>query len=686
MKHFALLLFWTVAVSACDLADKYTLRNEVISYMSDPNQHPCGSIDNWDVSRIQDLSFVFYNMSTFNGNISNWDTSRVTNMNQTFARAASFNRNISTWDTSSVTNMYGTFAFADSFNGNISTWDTSKVTNMNGIFWSSSSFNGDLSTWDTSRTTDLSWSFGLATSFNGNISTWDTSRVTIMLGTFLLATSFNGDLSTWDTSRVTTMTNIFDSASSFNGDISTWDTSKTTDLSWSFYNAISFTGRSVINWNVSNVLALWDIFSGTVSVNPCVQDRIHEMWTSQLKVSFPYATTWNTDACCGANEYVSENTCRQCPLNEISDAGSDPFENITTSCFCNENHHVIDSECVSCAAGRSRNAGDSTSNGDTQCDWDPPCGINEHVLNHTCVACPFGRIHPEGGDELNETNTECFFCAPNFYVNLGECVACGDGYIRSSSYDDIRLGNTSCSICSENHHVIDAECVACDSGTWNDAGDSNSNGDTLCTEYPTAILTLSFGGLNETFVIENFNMTKIGIGNLVCNALGQSSHQCKCISLARLGSDHSVRRLQRNAIWSAEIEVYIAEIRNTSNLTAVVELLQSMFSNDKDMYMNSFTDVFTSMGMYNSILLDSSHLYVFDSTDYDAILHDGNDENSQSNDSIALVLAICAAVIGPATVLFISIMMRGSASSPMSRMKTKKTKRVSVSPAHALSN
>ena len=118
-----------------------------------------------DLSKVTDMSNMFYGATSFDGDLSGWDVSRVTNMNSMFISAASFD-------------------------GNLSGWDVSKVTGMTSMFDGATAFNGDLSSWDVSQVTDMATMFNNAASFNQDISGWNVSQVTTMGGMFWAAADF----------------------------------------------------------------------------------------------------------------------------------------------------------------------------------------------------------------------------------------------------------------------------------------------------------------------------------------------------------------------------------------------------------------------------------------------------------------------------------------------------------------
>ena len=130
-----------------------------------------GSIGNWDVSGVTDMSDMFVDhvghhaFLKFNQDLSKWDVSAVTNMEYMFASAHDFNQDLSKWDVSAVTNMQSMFADAPAFNQDLSKWDVSAVTNMKSMFQWASSFNQDLSKWDVSAVTNMESMFFHASAF-----------------------------------------------------------------------------------------------------------------------------------------------------------------------------------------------------------------------------------------------------------------------------------------------------------------------------------------------------------------------------------------------------------------------------------------------------------------------------------------------------------------------------------------
>ena len=248
-------------VSSWDVS-QVTIMTEMFSGATAFNQPLSG----WNVSQVTDMGSMFFGATAFNQPLSGWNVSQVTNMYGMFTGATAFNQPLSGWNVSQVTDMYGMFTGATAFNQSLSGWDVSQVADMNGMFAFAASFNQPLSGWNVSQVADMNGMFAFAASFNQPLSGWDVSQVASMTSMFSGATSFNGNVSSWDVSKVTVMAEMFSGATSFNQPLSGWNVSQVTVMSSMFRNATSF-NQPLSGWDVSQVAFMTSMFSGATYFN-----------------------------------------------------------------------------------------------------------------------------------------------------------------------------------------------------------------------------------------------------------------------------------------------------------------------------------------------------------------------------------------------------------------------------------
>ena len=220
-----------------------------------------GSMNNWDVSNINNMAAMFNAATTMNVDISNWNVSNVISFANCFAYAYAFNSNISNWDVSSGQAFNHMFSHAYAFTTDLPNWNVSSATNMRDMFHNTgttSNTNQNLSVKVVNSgqaSQYLAWYTPLCTNFqtmfrnckygktNTDFQNWNVSSATNMRQMFDGYTGFNGttDLTpksvtmggvtwnAWDTSNVTTFYG-FAQNSNLSQDISGWDVSSATSL------------------------------------------------------------------------------------------------------------------------------------------------------------------------------------------------------------------------------------------------------------------------------------------------------------------------------------------------------------------------------------------------------------------------------------------------------------------------
>lgn len=237
---------------------------------------PYGTISQWDVSQVEDMSNAFRGATFFNGDITAWDCSGATQMRGMFQNAQAFNQDIGGWSVGNVENMSFMFNNADSFNQDINLWDVGNVENMSNMFNSADAFNQDLNSWNVATVTDMSGMFSGASSFDGAISSWQVNAVTDMSFMFANAsvfdrqitfwntinvlnmdsmfenTIYNQNMPNWNVSSVQSMNNMFKDNPVINKDMGNWDTSSVTSMISMFENCVLY-NRDLSTWDVTNV-------------------------------------------------------------------------------------------------------------------------------------------------------------------------------------------------------------------------------------------------------------------------------------------------------------------------------------------------------------------------------------------------------------------------------------------------
>ena len=153
------------------------------------------SINNWDVSKVTKMNYMFTSCNAFDGYLGSWDVTSVTDMSYMFDMVTGFiplpdaaftGAGLRLWDVSGVTNMTAMFINCKSFNEPIGVWDVGNVEDMSYMFAHCVIFNQPIGGWDTSgvrfgetanysNTWGFDYMFNDTPAFNQNLMGWDTS-------------------------------------------------------------------------------------------------------------------------------------------------------------------------------------------------------------------------------------------------------------------------------------------------------------------------------------------------------------------------------------------------------------------------------------------------------------------------------------------------------------------------------
>ena len=157
---------------------KEELIEAIEMWSNDPNKafDKYGTISEWNVSKITDMSNLFAHKPDFDEDLNSWDVSNVEKMNGMFIGCTYFNQPLDNWNVSKVKTMFGMFSGCTDFNQPLNNWDVSNVKDMSDLFKDCEHFNQPLDKWDVSNVIEMGSMFENAKRFNQPLC-WNVSKV-----------------------------------------------------------------------------------------------------------------------------------------------------------------------------------------------------------------------------------------------------------------------------------------------------------------------------------------------------------------------------------------------------------------------------------------------------------------------------------------------------------------------------
>lgn len=132
-----------------------------------------------NLSNVKSLKNIFRDCYTMVGtpDFNDWDVSNITTMRFVFGACRVFNQDVSSWNVSNVTDMWATFAGCWEFNQDISSWNVGNVQQAGYMFANARKFNQDIGNWDVSNLAGAFQMFNNAHDFDQDLGKWDVSNL-----------------------------------------------------------------------------------------------------------------------------------------------------------------------------------------------------------------------------------------------------------------------------------------------------------------------------------------------------------------------------------------------------------------------------------------------------------------------------------------------------------------------------
>lgn len=229
-------------------------------------------LSSWDVRSLLRTNKMFASAGTEHINLSGWNSGQLTDTSNMFHDTYALQTlNLDGFNTSNVTNMFGMFYLSALPNLDLTQLNTSSVTNMNSMFKQMSRISSlNFTSFDTSNVTDFGEMFRGIVIGNQtlDVRSFNTSKATAMYMMFD-GTNLTGnlDLSSFDTRRVVDMSNMFGSSVLLNSvNLSSFNTSSVTNMAGMFYKTYGMTEIDISKFITSSVTNMQDMFRMTGAI------------------------------------------------------------------------------------------------------------------------------------------------------------------------------------------------------------------------------------------------------------------------------------------------------------------------------------------------------------------------------------------------------------------------------------